>query len=218
MSLDIVIADDAALFRDLIAGLLTDRIGATVRALPDAAQLLAAVAVRRPDVAVIDIRLPPSFRTEGLDAAVQLRATDPDLAVIVLSQHLESRHLDRLLRPGAGGFGYLLKDRVTSLDAFLDAVVRIAGGGTVVDPAIVDANLRRTEAGTVLARLSPREFQILRLIALGRSNAAILAELGVSPKTLETQIRSIFNRLDLPADLDAHRRVLATLTYLRRPR
>jgi len=210
--LDVVIVDDAVLFRDSLAMMLVVEAGARVRTLGDAAALLEAVDAAPPDVAIVDIRLPPTFRTEGLDAAAWLREHVPRLGVLVLSAHLESLHVDRLLRSG-GGFGYLLKDRVTGIAAFVDALRTVAAGGTVVDPEIIDTALRRRPRP--IERLTDRELEVLRLMALGRSNQAICTELAVSPKTLETHVRAIFNRLDLAAETRGNRRVLAVLAYLR---
>lgn len=217
-SLRVALAEDAVLFRDMLTQLLTERAGAVVTAVGSATALLDAVAADPPNLVIVDIRLPPSHTTEGLDAAVRIKIEHPDVGVLVLSQHLEHHHLERLLSRGSGGFGYLLKERVTSVDSFLEAVQRVAAGGSAVDPEVVNALLGQQRHAALLRRLSRREQEVLALMAEGRSNQAICTALVLSPKTLETHIRSIFNRLDLAAVDESggiNRRVVAVLMYRR---
>jgi DNA-binding NarL/FixJ family response regulator len=169
----------------------------------------------RPDLAIVDVRMPPTFTDEGTQAAIALRAEHPDLRILVLSQIVEARHALRLFRETPEGFGYLLKDRVVQLDDFLDAVHRVGRGGTAIDPEVVAQLLGRKPADDPLAELTPREREVLGLIAVGRSNKALCAKLFLSPKTIETHVNSIFLKLGLLPAPDDHRRVLAVLAYLR---
>jgi DNA-binding NarL/FixJ family response regulator len=180
---------------------------------PDADGLLAAVAEHRPDIVVTDVRMPPDFSDEGLRAAVALRAADRSLAVLVLSQYVEQTYAAELLDTGPGGVGYLLKDRVGEVTEFVDALVRVAAGGTVVDPEVVRQLISRRR--DPLARLTPREREVLALMAEGRSNAAIARALVVSDAAVAKHIAGILAKLDLPPAPDDHRRVLAVLAYLR---
>lgn len=209
----VVIAEDAVLLREGLAGLM-ERFGHTVAAAVGNAQdLVAAVAEHRPDVVVTDVRMPPAFTDEGLRAAVELRKGRPELAVLVLSQYVEQTYAAELIESGTGaGVGYLLKDRVGDVKEFVDALERVAAGGTVVDPEVVRQLLRRRRAP--LQRLSPRELEVLGLIAEGLSNGSIARRLVVTEAAVAKHIASIFTKLDLPPTADGHRRVLAVLTYL----
>ncbi|WP_166427217.1 response regulator transcription factor [Nonomuraea mesophila] len=210
----IVIAEDAVLLREGLVGLL-ERFGHTVVAgVGDAPALESAVAEHRPDAVVTDVRMPPGFSDEGLRAALRLRRLRPDLAVLVLSQYVEQTYATELLESGGGaGVGYLLKDRVGDVREFADALVRVAAGGTVVDPEVVRQLLRRRR--DPLGRLTSRELEVLGLIAEGRSNASIAKELVVTDAAVAKHIANIFAKLDLPPAADGHRRVLAVLAYLR---
>ncbi|MEV4581761.1 response regulator transcription factor [Nonomuraea jabiensis] len=210
----VVIAEDAVLLREGLVGLL-ERFGHTVAAaVGDAPALLAAVAEHRPDAVVTDVRMPPGFADEGLRAALELRERHPDLAVLVLSQYVEQTYAAELLEPGAGaGIGYLLKDRIGDVREFVDALDRVAAGGTVVDPEVVRQLLRRRR--DPLARLTPREQEVLGLIAEGRTNASIARELFVTEAAVAKHIANIFAKLDVPPAADGHRRVLAVLEYLK---
>ncbi len=181
----------------------------------DADSLLAAVDVSLPDVAVVDIRMPPTHRLEGLHAAVELRRRHPDVGVLLLSQHLESHCLTTLLGADARGVGYLLKERVTGVAAFLDALRRVVDGGCAIDPEVVALMLRARRQDDRLATLTERERDVLALMAQGRSNQAIGQQLFLTSKTVESHVRNILFRLDLPPEPNDHRRVLAVLTYLR---
>ncbi|TDE55677.1 response regulator transcription factor [Nonomuraea mesophila] len=209
-----MIAEDAVLLREGLVGLL-ERFGHTVVAgVGDAPALESAVAEHRPDAVVTDVRMPPGFSDEGLRAALRLRRLRPDLAVLVLSQYVEQTYATELLESGGGaGVGYLLKDRVGDVREFADALVRVAAGGTVVDPEVVRQLLRRRR--DPLGRLTSRELEVLGLIAEGRSNASIAKELVVTDAAVAKHIANIFAKLDLPPAADGHRRVLAVLAYLR---
>ena len=179
----------------------------------DAAQLLALVADQRPDLAVIDIRMPPTHTTEGLDAARQIRQEHPETAILVLSAHVEVEHAMELLASGRG-VGYLLKSRVTDIEEFIDTLERIANGGSVVDPALVQELVAARRRNDPLDALSAREREVLAQMAEGRSNAGIAHRLWVTEGTVEKHVRSILTKLTLPETADDHRRVLAVLTYL----
>jgi len=210
----VVLADDSVLFREGLARLLAEQGFVVTGQAGDAAELLAAVERDAPDVAVTDIRMPPTGSNEGLVAALRIRAEHPRVGVLVLSHYVETRHAIRLLRDAPARVGYLLKDRVSDIGEFVDAVRRISRGGSVIDAEVVARLLRRGD-DRALARLTAREQDILELMAQGRSNAAICARLFVSPKTVETHVGSIFAKLGLLPAADDHRRVLAVLSYLR---
>lgn len=209
-----VLADDAALMREALAGLL-ERDGFVVAAQArDADELRRAVARVRPDVVVVDVRMPPEHRFEGLHAAVAIRRDHPGTGVLVLSQHVETHYLAVLLSGSARGVGYLLKERVAGIDGFLAAVRQVAAGGCVVDPQVVSLMMRTQRRAAAVDGLSEREREILALMAQGRSNQAICRQLVLTKKTVESHVRNILLRLDLPPEPEDHRRVLAVLTYL----
>lgn len=211
----VVLADDAALFRGGVARLLADAGVDVVADVDDATALASAVEEHRPDVVVTDIRMPPTHTLEGLEAARTIRARFPSVGVLVLSQYLETRHVVDLL-DGTGGVGYLLKDRVADAAELTDAIQRVAAGGSVIDPEVIALLAgRRRDPRDPLARLTDREREVLALVAEGRSNLAIAQRLVLTPKTVETHVRSILTKLDLPDAPDDNRRVLAVLTYLR---
>jgi DNA-binding NarL/FixJ family response regulator len=213
----IVIAEDSAVLRAGLVELLADRGHDVVAAVGDAEALRSAVAAHRPDVAVIDVRMPPTHTDEGLRAAVAIRRDHPGLAVLVFSQYIETSYAAQLFgppSPATGGVGYLLKDRVADVSEFMDALERVAAGGTALDPEVVRQLLgTRFQAGT-LASLTPRENEVLALMAEGRSNNAIAGRLVITERAVEKHIGNIFTKLDLaPSDAD-HRRVLAVLRYI----
>jgi DNA-binding NarL/FixJ family response regulator len=214
--LRVVIAEDAAVLRDGLVQLLTDRGFEIVAAVADADALRRAVtaAAEPPDVAVIDIRMPPTHTDEGLRAAIDLRRDHPEMAVLVFSQYIETRYAAELLASRSDGVGYLLKDRVAHVSEFVDALTRVAAGGTALDPEVVTQLLGASRRSDRLAVLTPRERQVLALMAEGRSNTAIAATLVVSPRAVEKHIANIFTKLDLPPSDTDHRRVLAVLRYL----
>jgi DNA-binding NarL/FixJ family response regulator len=210
----VVIAEDLALLRDGLTRLLQAFDFEVVASVDSGPALLPALMNHRPDVAVVDVRLPPTFTDEGLKAAVAARAELPGLPVLVLSQHVEQLYARELLTDGAGGVGYLLKDRVSNVGQFVDAVRRVADGGTVMDPEVVAQLLARRRSDDPLADLTPREREVLGSMAEGRSNAAIAAKLFVTDKAISKHINSIFSKLGLPPSEDDNRRVLAVLAYL----
>jgi DNA-binding NarL/FixJ family response regulator len=209
----VVVADDVVIVRAGLARLLTEAGIRVEGEASDAAQLLHVVAVERPDVAIVDIRMPPTHRDEGLVAAREIRTRYPHTAVLVLSQYLAIRYAERLLADQPAGLGYLLKERVSDVDVLTDAVRRVAAGGCVVDPTIVERLLNRT--GIAATGLTPRERDVLALMAEGRSNAAVAKRLGISERTVESACAQIFAKLGLPPDPDANRRVLAVIKVLR---
>jgi DNA-binding NarL/FixJ family response regulator len=211
----LVIADDASLFRDGLATLLAGAGFEVVGVAEDADTLLATVREHRPDVAVTDIRMPPDGELAGLHAALAIRREQPDVGVLVLSQHVELRHVEELLGSPGGRVGYLLKDRVMRSEELFDAIRRIDAGSSAIDPEIVSLLLRKRRARDPLDDLTPRERSVLALMAEGRSNAAIARQLGVETKTIEGNVGAIFSKLGLEPTLDDHRRVLAVLAYLR---
>jgi DNA-binding NarL/FixJ family response regulator len=208
-----VIAEDLALLRDGLERLLRDNGFEVVAAVEDAQALLATVASERPDVAVVDIRLPPDFRDEGLRAALELRRSAPDTGVLMVSQYVEPAYAVELLADARGGIGYLLKDRIMDVGDFVDAVARVAGGGTALDPDVV-AQLVARGGDAPLSELTPREREVLGLMAEGRSNAGIAQALVLTVGAVEKHIASIFGKLRLAQSDSDHRRVLAVLTYL----
>jgi DNA-binding NarL/FixJ family response regulator len=212
--LRVVIAEDAAVLRDGLVQLLEGRGFTGVAAVPDAAALRRAVADHEPDVAVVDIRMPPTHTDEGLRAAVDLRRAHAKLGVLVFSQYIETRYAAQLLADRADGVGYLLKERVAHVSEFVAALERVAAGGTALDPEVVTQLFGAARAPGDLDNLSPREKEVLALMAEGRSNAAIAAELVVTPRAVEKHVANIFTKLDLPPSEADHRRVLAVLRYL----
>ncbi|MEV6497829.1 response regulator transcription factor [Streptomyces prunicolor] len=209
-----MLAEDSVLLREGIVGLLGRYGHEVVSAVGDARALIAAVEEHAPDIVVTDVRMPPGFQDEGLQAAVRLREKRPALPVLVLSQYVQRTYAAELLDSGDGsGVGYLLKDRVGQVEEFIKALHQVADGGTVVDPEVVRQLLRRRR--DPLEQLTPREREVLALIAEGRSNSAIAAELVVSEAAIGKHIGNILTKLDLPPTAGTHRRVLAVLTYLR---
>jgi DNA-binding NarL/FixJ family response regulator len=206
-----VIAEDLALLRDGLTRLLRDNGIEVVAAVEDGDALVHAVLREEPDIAIVDIRLPPTFRDEGLRAALEVRARRPETAVLIVSQYVEHAYARELLADGRGGIGYLLKDRVMDVDAFVDAVRRVAAGGTALDPEVVARFVSREER---LERLTPREREVLSLMAEGRSNASIADALVLTVGAVEKHVASILQKLRLPPSDDTHRRVLAVLAYL----
>jgi DNA-binding NarL/FixJ family response regulator len=209
----IVIAEDAAILREGMVALFGMR-GHTAVAVPDVAGLLAAAAADRYDVAVVDIRLPPTFTDEGVRAALVVREQFPDVAVLVLSQYVEENYATELVAGRSRGIGYLLKDRVADVGDFVESLRRVAGGGTALDPEVVSQLLSRARRRDPLERLTPRETEVLALMAEGRSNTAIAAALVVSEGAVEKHVSSIFSKLDLMPTSQDHRRVLAVLRWL----
>ena len=212
----VVIAEDLFLLRDGLTRMLEAHGFEIISAVADGPALLAAVGVQRPDVAIVDVRLPPTFTDEGLRAALQARRDVPGLPVLVLSQYVEQLYARELLADGSGGVGYLLKDRVLDSRQFTGAVRRVAAGGTAMDPEVIARLLDRNSGNGALAGLSPRERQVLGLMAEGRSNAAIAQRLVVTERAVAKHTSSIFVKLNLQPSDDDNRRVLAVLTYLGR--
>ena len=209
-----VIAEDSVILREGLVELLASRGIDVVGAAGDADGLLALVAQHRPDVAVVDIRMPPTHTDEGLRAALELRRTQPEVGILVFSQHIETRWASELLATGAAGVGYLLKERVADVAEFVDALSRVAAGGTALDPEVVTQFVRSSRRRSVLDRLTPREREVLDLMAEGRSNRAVAERMVVSDRAVEKHVSAIFDKLDLhPSDAD-NRRVRAVLTYL----
>jgi len=211
----VVIADDAVLLREGAARLLEEAGYEVVAQAGDADDLLRKVHAHRPDVAIIDVRMPPDNSDDGLRAALAIREALPDVAILLLSQYVEDRYLGQLLAGGAEGVGYLLKDRVAEVERLTEAVERVAAGGSVLDPDVVAQMLGRRRDEGPLDSLTEREREVLGLMAEGRTNRAIAAELFVSERAVERHVTSIFGKLDLPSGAQDHRRVLAVLAYLR---
>ena len=210
----IVIAEDNVLLREGISRLLTDSGHEIVGAVAEANGLLSAVAALNPDLAVVDVRLPPTFTDEGIRAATLIREQNPDVGVLVLSQYVEERYASELIAGGGASFGYLLKDRVADVGDFLDAVEEVAGGGTVLDPEVVSQILVRSRKQDGLAGLSGREREVLEHMASGKSNSAIASTMYLSAGAVEKHISSIFTKFGLSADTTENRRVLAVLRFL----
>jgi DNA-binding NarL/FixJ family response regulator len=212
--LRIVIAEDAAIMRDGLTQTLTRRGHDVVAAVADAEALRRAVDEYRPDVAVIDVRMPPTHTDEGLRAAQAIHKDHPRVGVLVFSQYIETESAAELFASAPAGVGYLLKDRVADVSDFVDAITRVAHGGTVLDPEVVRQLLTASRRGDTLAALTPREREVLSLIAQGRSNAAIAGTLFISPKVVEKHVANIFDKLGLAPDDNDNRRVIAALRYL----
>jgi DNA-binding NarL/FixJ family response regulator len=211
----VLIADDAVLLREGAARLLEEAGFEVVAQAGDAEDLLRKVRAHKPDVAIIDVRMPPDNVDDGLRAALTIREELPDVGILLLSQYIEDRYLAQLLAGGAEGVGYLLKDRVAELERLSEAVQRVAAGGSVLDPEVVAQMLGRTRDEGPLDSLTEREREVLALMAEGRTNRAIAGELYISERAVERHVTSIFGKLDLPAGEQDHRRVLAVLAYLR---
>ncbi len=211
----VVIAEDSALLREGLVRLLEDRGYEVAMAVADAGSLLAAVAEHHPDVVVTDIRMPPTHTDEGLRAAAELRQHHPEIGVLVLSQYIETTYATALLAGNAGGVGYMLKDRVADAAEFADALERVAAGGTALDPEVVTKLMRASRQVGGLGGLTPREREVLELMAEGRSNAAIAEAMVISSGAVEKHVASIFGKLGLPSSEADNRRVLAVLQYLR---
>ncbi len=207
----IVIAEDSTLFREGLASLLTDAGHEIVARVPDATTLMDAVEEKRPDLAIVDVRMPPDRTDDGARAAMVLRAAHPQLGILLLSQHIETTHSVHLV--STGGFGYLLKDRVLDVDEFLDALQRVASGGSALDPEVV-TRLISVSAHEPLHTLTPRELEVLTLMAQGHTNAGIARRLFLSQRTVETHIASLLVKLGIEPATHGHRRVLAVLTFL----
>jgi DNA-binding NarL/FixJ family response regulator len=210
----IVIAEDAAVIRAGLAEILTDRGHEIVAAVGDAAALRAAVASCEPDIAIVDVRMPPDHTDEGLRAAIAIRHDHPSVGILVFSQYVETRYATDLLATRSGGVGYLLKDRVANVSEFVDAIARVAGGGTALDPEVVSGLLNANRHVSALGTLTAREHDVLALMAEGRSNSAIADRIAVSERAVEKHISNIFSKLGLPPSDSDHRRVLAVLAYL----
>ncbi|KJE22849.1 two component transcriptional regulator, LuxR family [Frankia torreyi] len=211
----VVIAEDSVLLREGLRRLLTDAGCEVVATVGDGPGLVDAVVAHQPDVSVVDVRMPPSHRDEGLRAAIRARSEVTGSPVLVLSQYVEKQYAAELLADGAGAVGYLLKDRVADVREFVDAVRRVAAGGTVMDPEVVAQLLVRNRRNDPMSALTPREREVLTLMAEGRSNTAIAAHLVVSSGAVEKHISNVFSKLGLEPTTKDHRRVLAVLAYLR---
>lgn len=211
----IVIAEDSVLLREGITRLLAEYDHEVVDALGDASRLIASVQMHTPDLVIVDVRMPPTHTDEGLRAAVELRAARPGTPVLVLSQYVEERYASELIAGGTAGVGYLLKERVADVRDFVEAAQRVSSGGTALDPEVVSQLLVRSRRREPLDALTPREREVLGLMAQGRSNGAIAGALTVSDGAVEKHVSSIFTKLDLPPSESEHRRVLAVLAYLR---
>ena len=210
----VVIVEDLVLLREGIASLLTDEGHEIVASVGDGDALLEAVAEHEPDLAIIDVRLPPTQTDEGVRAAVEVRRRQPEVAILILSQYVEERYASDLLSGGSQGVGYLLKDRVADVREFLSATRRVAAGGTAIDPEVVSQLLSRRQRTDVLDELTPREREVLELMAEGHTNAAIAERLVVTSGAVEKHVGQVFMKLGLPQTDQHHRRVLAVLTYL----
>ncbi len=211
----LIVADDSLLFREGLVRLLSEQEFEVLAQADNAEDLVRRVGGLRPDAALVDIRMPPTFTDEGLRAALEIGERYPGVGVVVLSQYVESGYAMRLLEQGSAGRGYLLKDRVGDLDGFADAIRRVGDGGSVVDPEVVAALVARRRPAGPLDELTERERECLALMAEGRSNTGICERIHLSPRTVESHVRTIFRKLDLDETHDDHRRVLAVLAYLR---
>jgi DNA-binding NarL/FixJ family response regulator len=214
-ALRVAVADDSVLLREGLIRVLAEAGAEVVGGFGDADSLLAELPALRPDLAVLDVRMPPTYRDEGVRAAIEIRRTHPRMGILLLSQYVEVAYAQELLASGSGGLGYLLKDRVASLEQLQDAVERIAAGGTVLDPEVVSQLLGRRH--DPLESLTPRELEVLGLMAEGRTNSAIAEQLFISTGAVEKNVTSIFGKLGLEDSGTDHRRVLAVLTWLQRP-
>ena len=215
--LRVVVADDSVLLREGLVRLLTENGHDVVAAVGDGPSLVDAILHHTPDISVVDVRMPPSYTDEGLRAAVEARRRVPGSPVLVLSQYVELSYADDLLADRVGGVGYLLKDRVAAVAEFLDALARVASGGMVLDPEVVSQLLVRRRRNDPLQELTPREREVLALMAEGRSNVNIGRTLVIADGSVEKHVRNIFSKLMLPPDLEQNRRVLAVLTFLSSP-
>jgi DNA-binding NarL/FixJ family response regulator len=211
----VVVADDSVLMRQGVVAVLENAGFEVVAQAGDAVDLVRKVGAHKPDIAIIDVRMPPDNTDDGLRAAIRLRAEHSDLHVLVLSQYVEPDYAQALLADNAAGVGYLLKDRVSDVEHFVDAVERVAGGGSALDPEVVSNLVGRQQPDSPVERLTPREREVLELMAEGRSNAAIAGQFVVSERAVEKHVTSIFGKLNLPQAPEDHRRVLAVLAYLR---
>jgi DNA-binding NarL/FixJ family response regulator len=210
----VAIAEDSAILREGLVQLLADQGFVVTDAVSDGESLARAVDARLPDVAVVDIRMPPTFTDEGLRAAIELRSRHSQLGILLFSQYIETRYAAELLANGSAGIGYLLKDRVADVADFIDALVRVASGGTALDPEVVTQLMSNSKRTDTLVALSAREREVLELMAEGRTNSAIAGSLVISGGAVEKHIANIFAKLDLHATGNDHRRVLAVLRYL----
>jgi DNA-binding NarL/FixJ family response regulator len=210
----VVIAEDSAILRDGLVQLLVDRGFVVTGAVSDPEALRLSVERNRPDVAIVDIRMPPTFTDEGLRAAIALRRTHQGLGILMFSQYIETRYAAELLADDAAGIGYLLKDRVADVSDFVEALMRVASGGTALDPEVITQLLGASGRSASISVLSNRERDVLSLMAEGRSNAAIAAELVISEGAVEKHVANIFTKFNLPVSQSDHRRVLAVLRFL----
>ena len=210
----VVIAEDLTLLREGLSRLLGDRGWEIVAAVDDGPKLVEALVEHRPDIAVVDVRLPPSFTDEGIRAAIEARERVPGTPILILSQYVEESYAQDLLAGAGGGVGYLLKDRVADVRQFVESLERVAAGGTAMDPEVIAQLLGRRDNRGPLSELTPRELEVLTLMAEGRSNTGIGLELGISASAIEKHVKQIFAKLDLQPAGEDHRRVLAVLAYL----
>jgi DNA-binding NarL/FixJ family response regulator len=211
----VVVADDSVLLREGVVRLLEEKGFDVVAQAGDAEDLIRKVNAHKPDVAVVDIRMPPTNTDDGLRAALEIRASHPDTGVLVLSQYVEEGYALDLVGDSAGGVGYLLKDRVADVDRFVESVTRVAEGGSALDPEVVAQLVGRARRDNPLAELTPREREVMELMAEGRSNNAIATQMTVTERAVEKHVTSIFGKLGLPPAPEDHRRVLAVLAFLR---
>ena len=210
----VIVADDSVLLREGLVRLLEESGFEVVGQAGDGEELMRKAKAHKPDIAIVDIRMPPTHTDEGLRAAIAIRQAMPDTGVMVLSEYLEEEYALELVADDAAGVGYLLKSRVADLDHFVDAVRRVAEGGSALDPEVVSQMVGRRRAADPLAELTPREREVLRLMAEGRSNRAVAETLVISERAVEKHVTSIFSKLNLPQSSEDHRRVLAVLTFL----